>query len=144
MKKGTEIQLKIVFSLVSVVVGWVASICVFSLYEFIISGWKWPPHNLESFVLWSGLFTFMGWNLFCLPLVVVLESLKVKIPPKKIPWIGAGYSVFVYGLLVAWWSGLWRDVFTFVLAGVLGFTAGLFYSLSYLKFGKEETPPKTP
>lgn len=134
MSKG----LRVLLSFFSMICGWGAGFACYAGYMVFLSKWG-RVTDANALLFYTGIFIFIAWLLFFVPLVVFSPEKNPLFFKKVAPFFGAVYGVAVFLLLVGWWTGFWKFFFYWGYASVVGGTAGLVYSYCLVQFTRRET-----
>jgi hypothetical protein len=118
---------KVGLSLLSIVLGWAVGGAGFFLYARVFWG---GFADVALVVVWTLPFVIMGWLVFFLPLVLVVNDGSGLIRFPAFALVGSVVALVAFFLLVGWWLPLWRESVAYLIHPALtGAVAGAVYSL---------------
>lgn len=121
---------KLVLSLLSMVGGWLAGFLYNIVFLIIRQGY---PTDGASILYWTGVFIFIAWVIFVIPLVLLLPEKSRMFSIRSAPLAWACYGLIAFLILLGWWTPLWKESHFLLYACVVGTTAGFLYAFSLRK-----------
>ena len=122
-----KIVIKIIVSFVAMIVGWLSGFLYYIVFSYLTYGYV---TDVEAMLGWPGIFIFMWWLLFWLPLIILCNR-KAKIFSLKLsPWFGGVYGLIGYFILCGWILEFHKyPQIYYVYAMITGAVTSLVYSI---------------
>lgn len=107
-------------SFLSMALGWGVGFIYYCLGCTLTWG---HPTDVSAILFWSGIFIFLGWLLFTLPLLAILPPNHRLLQLPRYPIFNIFYALLAF-LILCGWIGFWKEPFYLGYAAIVGGIAG--------------------
>jgi hypothetical protein len=115
-------------SLLSSGIGWVFGFLYYAIAFGLFFRWaRWS--SVAWIALWSGVYVGVSWVMLIPAIGFAARGDGKTLSLPFAPFAGAAAFVVTFQVLIGWWTGYWKAPLLLGYSAVVGFTAGLAYSL---------------